>query len=94
VAVLFSGLLLAAPAVGVTATSLDGLTGTATANYTVTAAPPPPPPGEDPRCERLRQKLKRQKRGAARAKTAKKRAFIQRNMGITRRRLANDGCTT
>jgi autotransporter-associated beta strand protein len=78
----------------VTATSSDGLTGTASASYTVTAASsPPPPPGEDPRCDRLRAKLKRQQMGLAKATTAKKRAFIQHNIGQTQTRLRVFGCT-
>jgi hypothetical protein len=81
-------LLFAVPAFGATAS--DGLSGRASANYTVRQTPPPT---EDPRCERLRLKLQKQKRSLPLAKTKQKRAFIRRNMGITRRRLANDGCT-
>lgn len=79
-------LLLAAPVLAGTATSSDGLTGTASATYTVN------PSTEDPRCQRLRDKLKRQKRGLAKAKTPRKRAFIQHNIGQTNTRLRVFNC--
>ena len=89
--ILAAMLLLAVPAFG--ATVSDGLTGSAGASYAATPAPPTPPAGEDPRCDHLRLKLQKQKRALPLAKTKQKRAFIRRNMGITRRRLMNDGCT-
>jgi hypothetical protein len=83
---LAAALLLATPALGAS----EHLAGSGN-DVALTAATPAPSAG-DPRCERLRQKLKLQKRGVARATNARKRAFIRRNIGITKRRLANDGC--
>jgi Glycine rich protein len=65
--------------------------------YKVNPAPPnptPPPAGEDPRCERLREKLKRQRNHLAKATKARKRSFIRHNIGQTRTRLTALGCTT
>jgi hypothetical protein len=56
--------------------------------------PTPPQTGEDPRCGRLRAKLKRQQRHRAKAKTQRKRAFIRHNIGQTRTRLTALGCAT
>jgi hypothetical protein len=89
---LAASLLFAVPAHARSQVVNSSLTGTASADYTVTPARQVPPTGEDPRCQRLREKLTRQKRGLAKAPTARKRAFIRRNIGITKRRFANDGC--
>lgn len=67
---------------------------------TYKAAPPPAPEppagsprtGEDPKCERLRGKLKRQKRGLARASGEGKRARIRANVKDTEGRLKRLGC--
>jgi hypothetical protein len=58
------------------------------------AGPTPPETGEDPRCGRLREKLKRQQRHRAKARTKRKRAFIRHNIGQTRTRLTALGCAT
>jgi autotransporter-associated beta strand protein len=70
---------------------------TTTTTPTTPTTTTPAPPAEDPRCEALRNKLKRQKRALARAtkaNRANKRAFIKHNIGQTRTRLTALGCTT
>jgi hypothetical protein len=61
--------------------------------------PAPPPPGqvvaqdrEDPKCERLRRKLKRQKRNLERADTEGKQSMLERNIAETHRRLRKLDC--
>jgi hypothetical protein len=79
----------------VIAASSDGLTSTQTSHYAVSAASSPSnsaPNGEDARCERLRKKLKRQKRHHSMAATAKKRSFVEHNIAQTRLRLSVLGC--
>jgi hypothetical protein len=70
--------------------------GTASVILTYTAPPstnPPTPAGNDPKCKKLRRKLKRQKHNLASGITANKRAHIQANIQDTKRRLQKLGCT-
>jgi Glycine rich protein len=62
---------------------------------TYTANPPAPAAiaaAEDPKCERLRKKLKRQRKNLAKAESEKKRSMISANIEDTERRLAKLGC--
>ena len=47
---------------------------------------------ENPKCKKLRKKLKRQKKGLANATTEAKRSMIQENIADTKRRLKKRGC--
>jgi DNA-binding beta-propeller fold protein YncE len=49
-------------------------------------------PAKKPNCKKLRKKLKRQKKGLAKARTETKRAMIKENIADTRRRLKKRGC--
>ncbi len=49
---------------------------------------------ENPKCKKLRKKLKRQKKGLAKATTKAKRSMIQENIADTKRRLKKRGCKT
>jgi DNA-binding beta-propeller fold protein YncE len=51
-----------------------------------------PTAGEDPKCKKLRKKLKRQKKGLAKASTEAKRGMIQDNIEDTKKRLQKLGC--
>src|SRR5262249_45437148 len=55
-------------------------------------ASPASPKGEDPKCKRLRKKLKRQKRGLAKAGSDSKAAMIEANITDTKQRLRKLGC--
>ena len=63
--------------------------GQATVTYTAT---PASAAGENPKCKKLRKKLKRQQKGLANAGTEAKRAMIQANIKDTKRRLKKRGC--
>ena len=54
--------------------------------------PPPAAAKKDPKCKKLRKKLKRQKKGLAKATAEAKRAFIQANIKDTKKRLKKLGC--
>jgi hypothetical protein len=68
--------------------------GQVTITYTATSTPPNPTAtaGENPKCKKLRKKLKRQQKGLAKAGTEAKRAMIQANIEDTKRRLKKRGC--
>ena len=63
---------------------------------TYSANPTPPNPtsaaGEDPKCKKLRKKLKRQQKNLAKAGSEAKRAMIQANIEDTKKRLKKLGC--
>ena len=50
------------------------------------------PSGKDPKCAKLRKKLKRQKQKLAKATTANKRSMIRVNIADTKKRLRHLGC--
>ena len=54
--------------------------------------PSPAAAKKDPKCKKLRKKLKRQKKGLANATTKAKRSMIQENIADTKRRLKKRGC--
>jgi hypothetical protein len=71
----------------------------ASMGLTITALPTPPPTPsvtpasqKDPKCKRLRKKLKRQKRNLASTTASEKRAEIQPNIADTKHRLKRLGC--
>ena len=49
-------------------------------------------PGKDPKCKKLRKKLKRQQQGLAKASTEAKRSMVQVNIEDTQKRLKKLGC--
>ena len=63
--------------------------GQATVTYTAT---PTSAAGENPKCKKLRKKLKRQQKGLAEAGSEAKRAMIQANIEDTKKRLKKRGC--
>jgi hypothetical protein len=72
-------------------------TGDAQVTITYTANPPAPPnstatPGKDPKCKRLRKKLRRQQMGLAKAGRERKQAAIEVNIKDTKKRLQKLGC--
>ncbi len=68
----------------VTASNQAGSTSQTSAGVSVAA--------DNPKCKKLRKKLKRQKKGLARATTEAKRSMIQANIADTKRRLKKRGC--
>lgn len=59
---------------------------------TAPAAPTTPSQAEDPKCAHLRRKLRRQKKGLARAGSEAKRSMIKANIEDTHERLRRLGC--
>ena len=69
--------------------------GQVTITYTANPTPPANPtvaPGKDPKCKKLRKKLKHQQKNLAKAGSEKKQAMIQDNIADTKRRLTKLGC--
>ena len=68
--------------------------GQVTITYTANPTPPNPTPtaSKDPKCKKLRKKLKRQQKHLAKAGSEAKRAMIQANIEDTKRRLKKLGC--
>jgi hypothetical protein len=64
----------------------------ASTQATCPAVASPPPASAPQKCKRLRKKLKRQKRGLARAGSQRKRSLIQGNIKDTRKRLVKLSC--
>ena len=69
--------------------------GQVTITYTANPTPPNPTPtaSQDPKCKKLRKKLKRQQQGLAKAGSEAKRAMIQANIKDTKKRLKKRGCS-
>jgi hypothetical protein len=69
--------------------------GQVTITYTANPAAPAPAAiaaAEDPKCERLRKKLTRQRKNLAKAESEKKHSMISANIEDTKRRLTKLGC--